>query len=402
MARPRKTPTQPYDHHGVRIYPPTDGSGHWRIAVTDNSGVRSFRRAKTQGRAEATAETLSAFAAGTQSIALANRTLAELAGAYLTELRTRAELGEVSLRYWEKQQGSLGRWVIPHVGDLRVAEWTVDASRGVILAAMEAGRAAETRKDIGAAMRQLVTFAHDKRWLGPHIDPMLKVRYATTPTRHGMKIEPIRRDRLPAEDDVQMLLKGYEATGQHRLGIAQALSARSGVRSGERAALRPIDFDFDRRIIAVDRQLIRPDTAPEYLGLPKYNKVRTTFFPASLAGPLQALCETVELSRGPEALIWPESDTVLRRHWIRAAQAAGWPFHHVDDPTPAQRQWPQPRWSLHDLRHFSACWMLFDIPMEAADVSYHLGHSSVAFTLAKYVGLRGDPEGRAKSLTEDW
>lgn len=59
-------------------------------------------------------------------------------------------------------------------------------------------------------------------------------------------------------------------------------------------------------------------------------------------------------------------------------------------------------WHPHDLRHVAACWILFDVGLDPAVVVKLLGHANAAFTLSRYVGIRGDLGAVVTSATEDW
>jgi integrase len=59
-------------------------------------------------------------------------------------------------------------------------------------------------------------------------------------------------------------------------------------------------------------------------------------------------------------------------------------------------------WHPHHLRHVAACWLLFDVGLDPAAVSTLLGHANAAFTLSRYVGVRGDLATVATAATGDW
>lgn len=46
--------------------------------------------------------------------------------------------------------------------------------------------------------------------------------------------------------------------------------------------------------------------------------------------------------------------------------------------------------------------MLFDAKIDPAVVSVMLGHANVAFTLSRYVGVRGDARAHVTPLTDQW
>ena len=59
-------------------------------------------------------------------------------------------------------------------------------------------------------------------------------------------------------------------------------------------------------------------------------------------------------------------------------------------------------WHPQDLRHVVACCMLFDVGLDPAMVATLLGHANAAFTLSRYVGVRGDLGATVTAATEDW
>ena len=59
-------------------------------------------------------------------------------------------------------------------------------------------------------------------------------------------------------------------------------------------------------------------------------------------------------------------------------------------------------WHPHDLRHVAACWLLFDVGLDPTVVATLLGHANAAFTLSRYVGVRGDLSATVTAATEDW
>lgn len=95
--------------------------------------------------------------------------------------------------------------------------------------------------------------------------------------------------------------------------------------------------------------------------------------------------------------------------WVKAAAAAGWPMTRPLERTAGYGQrgkgwrWKgSAKWSPHDLRHVAACWMLFDLGLDPAVVAEKLGHADPSFTVKRYVGVRGDPDLAAMSITDAW
>jgi len=46
--------------------------------------------------------------------------------------------------------------------------------------------------------------------------------------------------------------------------------------------------------------------------------------------------------------------------------------------------------------------MLFDVGLDPAVVADKLGHADPAFTIKRYIGVRGDSDAAATRLTEGW
>lgn len=176
------------------------------------------------------------------------------------------------------------------------------------------------------------------------------------------------------------------------------LKHRSGVRWGELIALRPSDLDFDgSRAIRVERAVEQSRTGLA-LKSTKNRQRRATTFPGSLADPLRELCDRVERQSGNDALLFPSATggyanrRTFQRTFARAALEAGWPMKRNTSSI----------WHVHDLRHVAACWLLFDVKLDPAAVSTLLGHANAAFTLSRYVGVRGDLAATASAATDGW
>lgn len=176
------------------------------------------------------------------------------------------------------------------------------------------------------------------------------------------------------------------------------LKHRSGLRWGELIALRPVDMDFKpQRVLRVHRAVEQSRQGLAIKGT-KNRQRRVTTFPASLFESLEAWSRQVERKRGPEGLLFPGPDggfanrRAFQRTWARAARDAGWPMKRKTVAV----------WHPHDLRHVAACWMLFDVGLDPAVVATLLGHANAAFTLSRYVGVRGDLSATVTAATEGW
>jgi integrase len=99
------------------------------------------------------------------------------------------------------------------------------------------------------------------------------------------------------------------------------LAATCGMRRGEILALTWGQIDFENRSIRVDRAM--KSESPLEIGLPKWNKVRTTFLPEKTRGALEILMGNVEHLR-PDLLVFSNSDGTIRKHtwWTKNFKAA--------------------------------------------------------------------------------
>lgn len=157
-------------------------------------------------------------------------------------------------------------------------------------------------------------------------------------------------------------------------------------------------MDFDpQRIVRVHRAVEQSRQGLAIKGT-KNRQRRVTTFPASLVEPLEAWSSRVERKRGPEGLLFSGPDgefanrRAFQRAWARAVRNAGWPMKRKTAAV----------WHPQDLRHVAACWMLFDVGLDPAVVANLLGHANAAFTLSRYVGVRGDLSATVTAAKEDW
>lgn len=57
---------------------------------------------------------------------------------------------------------------------------------------------------------------------------------------------------------------------------------------------------------------------------------------------------------------------------------------------------------LWRLTVLAACWMLFDVGLVLAVASTLRDHANAAFTLSRYVGVRGDLSATVTAAIEEW
>jgi len=379
---------------GTRIYAPTGAEPRYRVVAPGVDGVRVSQKFTTEDAARRRArelEKLQSSSSITPGRLPAPSTVGGLIDRYV------ASLGSRSTRYAERQEYLLRMWVRPVLGDLALIAWSPADSEAVLDRARKQ-LAPSTVQNVGSSMRALVTFAHKNRWLARDADPMWLVRYSPSAEVQGQVVGFVPRSSLPTDEECNRMFKALDDAGHPAWALAMRLKHRSGLRWGELIALRPVDLDFDpQRVIRVHRAVEQSRQGLAIKGT-KNRQRRVTTFPASLVEPLEAWARRAEIERGAEGLLFPGNDgdfakrRWFQRVWARAAREAGWPMKR---PTAAV-------WHPHDLRHVAACWLLFDVGLDPAVVATLLGHANAAFTLSRYVGVRGDLSATVTAATEDW
>ena len=391
--RYRKKPLATFEH-GTRIHAPSAGEKRYRVIATDVDGRRVFHKYVREDDARAKARQLEAYLASKTSLyggRGGDRTVGALASLYVTHLAGR------SVRYQERQDAFLRCWILPRLGKTPLAGWTSAMSEKVLTEARQR-LAPQTVQSLGACMRSLVTFAHKSRWLPREVDPMWLVSYSSKGEFQGEAVGFVPDDSLPNDDQCAALFDAFASLGEPTWGLAMRLKHRSGLRWGELIALQPADIEFEpHRVVHVHRA-VEQSSRGTTIKTTKNKKKRSTLFPASMRSELAEHVEKVRHAAGDEALLFsrangePAERRQFLRQWTRAARSAEWPMR---SPTVAN-------WHPHDLRHVAACWMLFDVGIDAAVVSRMLGHANAAFTLSRYVGVRVGAAATTNVLTEAW
>lgn len=415
MAKRTRKPVAVFEH-GTRIYAPVDGERRHRIVARDaTTGERIFVAASTEQEARLRAREIEERLETAASIRKPDRwsrTVEDLARRYVDD-----HLTTKSNRYREKHQYLLRAWVLPAIGDRPVIEWNSAESDRVLASVRKAGRSDALVQDVGSAMRALVTYARRLRWLTARDDdPMWLVSYSTKSTHQGETAIFIPRSTLPTDDQCAALFTAMADQGHERWALAMRLVHRSGLRWGELTGLQAGDLEFEpNRIVQVRRAVEQTSAGAPALKTPKNGKTRTTIFPKSLADDLAQLVADVTADHGPTGLLFPNRRGGIARRssfqqvWIKAADAADWPMtaplRRTSGYGKKDKGWRwtgSARWTVHDLRHVAACWMLFDLGLDPAIVAEKLGHADPAFTVKRYVGVRGNPDERATALTDNW
>jgi integrase len=296
-----------------------------------------------------------------------------------------------------------GSWVDPQLGRIAFGEWAAQVE------ATRLNRRASTRARDAAYLRSLILPTFNRRELGS-VQPNeirewvadLEDRgYAPATIAKAFQIvsrcfrvavsdgviprTPCREIKLPKNDrDEKRFLTPPEveelaAAIKDRYRLVVLTGAYTGLRIGERAALRLDDLDMLRRTLRVDEQLSRQGSSRMTPGPLKSKKAyRTIGIPAflteELAAHLSAFPSSTDFVFSHESGGPLDYGRFRRRHWHPAVVAS------VGEPcTP------------HDLRHTHVAMLIADgqSPRYIAD---RLGHKSTRTVLDVYGHLYEDAD----------
>lgn len=215
-SRYRKRPLAQFEN-GTRVYAPSSGEPRYRVVASDPaSGERIFAKLATEEQARDKAREFEQLITDAAPIRDPRdgtpRTLAHLAERYSAD-----HLAGLSLRYREKQEYLLRRWVLPRLGATHISRWTPADSAAVLAAVRKAGGSDALVQDVGGAMRALVTHARRLRWLTSQSqDPMWMVRYSQRASIQGAHAEYVPRAALPTDDECAALFAAIEGQASRR------------------------------------------------------------------------------------------------------------------------------------------------------------------------------------------
>lgn len=390
--------TNTYKRGVCSITPPKDAAGSHRIRWSEPGKGQQERTAKGKSKAHEIADEITArvqqASLETVEQIRENMKVSTLAQRYLATIPAGG--------YRDRQEAIIRLWIKPQIGHLDVVEgWSPAKSKHILDTMRAKGLSQAYIQNVGSCMRSMISFAHASYWLGKGEDPMFKVAYQEKAKYQGESVHYVPRNTVPSLEQVQDLCEAGRSIDQERLALMWELKSFCGARWAEIIALRPADFDMRFRRVFINKTVNeRRGGRLEFTSSTKNGKARHSVFPKSIEERLGELLDSVS----PSDLVFvgangkPLRRSNHLRFWYPAAEKAGWPM----ESRRAASGGLKPIWSPHDLRHSAACWMLFDLKAEPPDVAFWLGHHSPAFTMARYVGQRGNIDQTGFDLTEGW
>lgn len=262
-----------------------------------------------------------------------------------------------------RDHGAAERWLLPHLGGLRLGQITPTNVRSVVTAMSDAGLAQSTVRTFYGVLQGAMTAAVEADLIG------------RSPCR-GIKLTADRRKdpRFLSIEELQALAAAIDPEYRAMVYLAGLV----GLRFGECAGLRVGRIDFFRRTVTV------AETANEVrgevlFGEPKTKASRRTVsVPQFVADELSAhLARRAPVDPADLVFTSPEGAPLRRKHfrsrvWVPTVKRAG-----MEDLT------------FHGLRH-SAVGFMIELGTHARVIQKRMGHSSIRTTMDVYGSVLED------------
>ena len=280
---------------------------------------------------------------------------------------------------WEGYREKITAYVLPRIGDVKLAELTAPTLNWVYADAREKGRirgdeplALKTVREIHVTLHRALEDAVSWGYLREN-----PAKRANPPSATAARNARKQAIRTWTAEQVETFASQI---AEHRFFTLWLLAASTGMRRSELLGLRWRDVDLSRALLAVRQVLVVVDGRPHFKDAPKsHHGYRTIRIPGLAIEELRGLRDRQTSERGTAAS-WAEHDLVFCR-------PDGDPWH-PDYVTEAIRKLilasslPRIR-PLQDLRHTHATLLLAD-GENAKVVQERLGHHSHSFTADTY------------------
>ena len=291
-------------------------------------------------------------------------TYEQAAADYLAYEEERARRGELSAAHVDSKRVALaGIGELKYEGralnSVRLGDLRPGAIKREVLPVLFADCAYAT------AQKKAVIFKHMMRWAVETAEILTH-----NPAAVSLPKRPAAEDRTSDRISKAAVISIIEAADE-RYRLAIKFAALTGLRAGEQLALTWDDIDFDAGVVRVSKAL-KKDGA---VGTTKTKgSQRAVPLETSLATDLRELKLGQPLAARRLNLVFPTSAgghnnvaNLRNRGLTPACKAAGVEVI---------------RW--HDLRHYFASILLFELQESDAVVTSLMGHHSIAFTLSQY------------------
>ncbi len=367
---------------GVRVYPPSEPGGYWRVRWDEGRRHRDTT-ARSQADAIVKAGDLVERLARSAPTELGKARGADLVAHYLDPARRPPRVACWSDRHRDEQIRYCNLYVVPIIGHVACRQLT----RADFQAIMDRAPTRSVAQHIRRCLTGLVAAGLEEGHLLVRQDLLRGVRWSGDNPVEATD-RAVTRAEIPSVEAVHALARTTaEQTGVWWRELQILLVAYSGMRWGEHVALTADQLDAGQRRIHIERQVIETRSALKET-LPKSRRRRTTMYPASTPGSidLAAMVERRLEELGDGGLVFPAP----RGGWARRSNYGRWTW----DPAATAVDWPRAgrawAWTFHSLRHVFATWALHEARIPIEDLSRLLGHSSTRVTQDIYVHMRDD------------
>lgn len=369
---------------GVCAYAPEVGGRYWRIRWHEGGRRRDTTACSRDSAVGKASELVHRLGRGTPTD-LRGATVADLVVHYLDPDRTPPRTAAWSIRHREEQTRYCEQYVVPMLGPMRCAQVT-SADLNRVLASATTPSVAD---HLLGCLTALVNAGLDSGHLLPQQDVLRGVKVRRTGEAVDKDAAAVDRavgpDEIPTAGLVHELAFAAAALrGVWWRGLEVLLTAYSGLRFGEHAALTGGRIDTAQGRIVVARQVIEPQHGGLVVTLPKGRRRRVTVFPAvtPLGVDLAGMVERRVGEVGRDGLLFPaprggwlRRSNYGRNVWTPAAEHVGWPRRQDD-------RW---LWTFHSLRHVFATWALSLPGVSVEDVARFMGHAGARVTQDIYI-----------------
>jgi hypothetical protein len=297
--------------YGVRAYPPTlDGEPYWRLRWTEDGRRRDTTAVGRDAALVKAAGVVARLGRGVPTDR-GRATGADLVAHYLDPERRPPKAGRWSIRHRDEQARYCERHVLPVLGRLRCSQLTAAHFAQVLAAA--------ATPSVGDHLRRCLSALAAAGVAGGYLLPQQCVTEALTPV--GADLERITSDvavmpdELPPDQLVHDLARAAGAKGPWWRELELLLTAYSGLRFGEHAALLARRVDPARCRVTVAEQVVEAGDGTQAVTMPKGRRRRITVYPETtpcgvdLAGMVERRIAEV----GGDGLLFPAA----RGGWLR-------------------------------------------------------------------------------------
>jgi integrase len=241
------------------------------------------------------------------------------------------------------------------------------------------GRKRATIVTYRSFLTNLVDFGRRRYWLLPG---QLQDLHLSIPISEEQEEDEDEVDAasLPTRETIDELLAVIPA--QHELMVKLVLA--TGLRFGEVVALTDLDVTPATGKIRIVRSLAESNRGQKWISSTKNRRRRTVVFPKDLYAEIRDRCEAaaVDREKGGLGLLFPAA----RGGYISRNNFGKRVWRPAVASVPALNG----KFRFHDLRHWAAVSMLFDLELQVAIVSQILGHRDQGVTERIYLRARHD------------